>query len=97
MKLLLVVTVLGVGGPHSATPSMLSNAHVVVTRGAPAHTVATSSSGRLQARLRPGLYSVVALLEDEPLGPPRFCEATAVSVQLRQTGTRRLKLRCSIK
>lgn len=94
--LLLIITVLGIGGPHGAPPSSL-NAMVTVTRGTPARTVAESSNGRLSAQLRPGLYTVVALLDAEPLGPPRFCEATAINVHRQHPRIRRLTLYCSIK
>lgn len=99
MKLLvLMVTVLGIGGPPAEPPSRLLNATVAVTRGAPARTVAESADGRLSVRLRPGLYTVVATLDEGPLRSPRFCEATAINVQRQhQARIRRLTLDCSIK
>lgn len=97
--LLLIVTVIGFGPPHGSTrtPSELSDATVTVTRGTPAQKVAESTDGQLSVRLRPGLYTVVALLNDEPGAPPRFCEATAINVQRQHQSVRRLKLECSIK
>lgn len=97
-SVLLIVTILGIGGPHGARPARLSDATVLVTRGAPAQTVATSTNGRLKVRLRPGLYTVVALLLDEPLRPPRFCEATALKVkQAQRARVEQLALACGVK
>jgi hypothetical protein len=96
--LLLIVTVIGAGGPRAALPARLPNATVAVTRGAPARTLAEASNGELSVHLRPGLYTLVATLKSEPLGPPRFCEATAINVQRqRHARTRRLTLYCPTK
>lgn len=98
--LLLIVTVLSGGGPPAVArhPMRLGDATVTVTRGAPAQMVAESANGQLSVRLRPGLYTVVAALNDEPLRPPNFCEATAINVPRRhRPRTRRLTLYCSIK
>jgi len=93
---ILVITVLGVGGPPAASPSPLGDAAVIVTRGTPAQTVAASTDGRLTVRLRPGLYAVVASLLGQP--EQRFCEAAAIQIHReRRVTVRHLTLRCSIK
>jgi hypothetical protein len=96
--LLLIVTVLGVGGPSATVPARLPNATVAVTHGAPAQTLSETSNGELSVRLRPGLYTVVAMLKSEAVGSPRFCEATAISVRRQpRARTRRLTLYCPTK
>lgn len=96
LSTILVITVLGVGGPPAASPSRLQDATVTVTRGTPARTVAASPDGRLTVHLRPGLYAVVAALRGQ--SEPRFCEAAAIEIQRERRATvRHLTLRCSIK
>jgi hypothetical protein len=98
MKLLLIITVLGVGGPRSHQPSRLGNATVAVRRVAPSRAVAASANGKLEVRLGPGLYTLVAMLNDEPGARPAFCEATAVAVpRTRGRATRHISMYCSIK
>jgi hypothetical protein len=96
--LLLIVTVLSSGGPPAAGSLPLTGARVIITRGTSRDRVAEAADGRLSVRLRPGVYAVVALLQDEPLRPPNFCEAAAIAVPRKpQTKPLRLKLYCSIK
>jgi hypothetical protein len=96
--LLLIVTVLSSGGPPTAGPLPATGATVIVTRGTSGDRVAEATDGRLSVRLRPGVYAVVALLQDEPLRPANFCQAAAISVPRKpQAKPRQLKLYCSIK
>jgi hypothetical protein len=98
MKLiLLIVTVLGVGGPPGIPglpkqpPDALRNATITVIH--KGKTVAQSTDGQLSIKLKPGAYSVIARLADEPGKPPSFCQAS--KIDLRRT-PRHLKMGCSI-
>jgi len=69
----------------------------MVTRGVPAERVAESTNGQIDVRLARGLYTVAALLRDEPGRPARFCEAAAIDVVRREPRVEHMTLRCSIK
>lgn len=89
MLKLLIVTVLGVGGPHGFPPPPIPHALVQVARHW--HPVAhgyTGPKGRYHVRLRRGHYRVRASLEGRP------CEARAYT-QTRHVG--HLTLYCPIK
>jgi hypothetical protein len=99
---LLVVTVLGAGGPPSLArehlPIPLSNSTITVSRdvAARARPIASSAGGRISLRLPPGLYTVSALLHDEP-GMPQRRNCEAKTVRLRRAGRPLLiELHCSI-
>ncbi len=95
MKLiLLIVTVLGVGGPPGLrleNSDVLPNATITVVH--KGKTVADSTGGELSVKLKPGIYSVIAKLADEAGKPPNLCETT--TIDLKRT-TKRLKMECSI-
>lgn len=106
---LLVVTVLGAGGPHGAKPSLLANGVIRVTQQAECtgvmdrpckppgpRTVARSNSGKLRVYLRAGRYQLSASLVPHGVGTIRqICEAKGV--QLKRGRTTRVHLYCSLK
>jgi hypothetical protein len=91
---LLTITVLGIGGPPNVQPTRLANATIALSRHG--RRLATSETGQLKARVKPGTYTAVAFLRDEPGKPPNFCEAKSVPVK-RWRGRMSVTLRCSIK
>jgi hypothetical protein len=87
---LLIITVLGIGGPPRRPPLRyepyrLSNAAVSVRRSG--SFVARSTTGSLHRRLRPGLYELSAALD-------RTCQTKTVRLSRRPV---HVKLYCSIK
>jgi hypothetical protein len=88
---ILVVTVMGAGGPHKVQSFRLTDGVIHVAHSGV--TVASSKSGRLKVRLQPGRYLVSAALQ--PPNPSRPCEVK--SVRLKPGQTTRLSLHCSIR
>jgi hypothetical protein len=88
----LVVTVVGVGGPHGVAPSRLANATVTVSQGG--KVIASARSGRLRLRVHPGVYRVSARLVPPGVRRVQQCESRSVRVT---RGTRSVTLGCSIK
>ena len=98
--LLLIVTVLGGGGPGVGAAveivgKRLSRSRCIAAR-RPEWSRDRSETEQLRVRLRPGLYTVVATLYDQPPRPD-FCEAAAIDVQReRDARTKRLSMSCSV-
>ena len=95
MKLLplLIVTVLGVGGPRVNRPSRLADGVITVTRSG--RTIASSKRGRLERRLPPGRYRVSGALLPPDVAPGRICQVKWV--ELARGHTTDIDLYCSIK
>jgi hypothetical protein len=101
---ILIVTVLGIGGPHHARPAPLKNATIIIRReiacadpspahcNPPAAKRVGSGKGKLKIDLAPGSYRVEATLHpsDIPLCALR-------QVRLSSGETRHLTLHCSIR
>ena len=94
---LLIVTVLGSGGPpgltHREGPPFLPNSTITVRRHG--EVVASSDNGRIRLRLRPGVYTLGALLHDEPGVPLPNCETKTIRLW-RARRARHVDLYCSI-
>jgi hypothetical protein len=86
---LLIVIVLGGGGPHGARPSRLADAVVKVTHAG--RFVASGRSGRLDRRLAPGTYRVSAALQ-----PPGVLPCQSRTVVLRAGRTAHVRLFCTL-
>jgi hypothetical protein len=101
---ILIVTVLGVGGPRYAKPAPLKNATIIVRREivcaapSPAHCDPPaaqrvgSGKGKLKIDLAPGGYRVESTLHQSDIPLCAFRQ-----VRLSSGETRHLTLRCSIK
>jgi hypothetical protein len=89
MLALLVVTMLTTGGPHYVGHLKITDGDIRVQQGP--ITIATSHSGTLKKRVRPGKYTVVAYWKRIH----RKCEATTVTVKRR--GTTHVTLYCDIR
>lgn len=87
---LLIVTVLGGGGPHAVPQHRLENGVIEVRRDGA--LIASSTTGQLERRLKPGLYRVSSRLSPRGVLP---CETTWV--RLRSGHTARVHLYCSIR
>jgi hypothetical protein len=85
LKILLIVTVLGGGGPVDQSNRPIKNAAIRVTHDG--KLVGRSQTGSLRLRVRPGVYNTTAALE-------RNCESKRVSAR---RGTVKVTLYCSIK
>ena len=105
---LLIVTVLTGGGPALAKPSRLEDGVVTVTNSPqcgvvtgyvcnppPSSVIASSRSGKVKVRVRPGVYFVSAALLPPDVTPGQTCEEKPVRV--RRGRTTRVYLYCSIK
>ena len=89
---LLVVTAIGIGGPPGVPPARIANARVIVRHYG--RLLASSRSGRVRVRVRPGLYRVEAELVPPAVSRVERCQAR--TVRLGRT-PRRVELGCSIK
>jgi hypothetical protein len=89
---ILVVTAVGVGGPHGVPPRRLPNATVTVS--AHGRLIAGTRSGRLRVHVRPGLYTVSARLVAPDVSRAQQCESRTVRVT---RAGRSVTLGCSIK
>lgn len=85
MLTLLMITVLGFGGPPGTTPSVLPNGRITLSRHN--HVVATASHGRLSRRVRPGTYTVASSV------PRTACQTRTVKVTHRRM---HIQLRCAL-
>ena len=106
---LLIVTVLGGGGPPGVKPHRLADSVITVTKEAECggvtaghpcsppgpFPVARSSSGKLTVHLRPGAYHVRAAVLTPDGFPGQTCQEKPVRV--RRGRTTRVYLYCSIK
>jgi len=90
MLVLLVVTMLTTGGPHYVGHLKITDGDIRVQQGP--IVIATSRSGRLQKRVRPGRYTVVAYWKRIS----RTCETTTVTVKRRRT-PQHVTLYCAIR
>jgi hypothetical protein len=94
MKVLLIVTVLGGGGPSNFPPSRLVDTTIVLRQNS--QTVATSYNGRLEKRLARGTYQLESFGRFHPEGgEPETCESRTVHIT-RKSGRRSVSLYCSI-
>jgi hypothetical protein len=85
---MLIVAVLGVGGPKGTRPFPIVNANVTVSANGKA--IGGSAVGNLALWLRPGTYIVRAALA----GVPRPCQSRTVRLRYRRKVT--LTLTCSV-
>jgi len=100
MKVLLIVIVLGAGGPATRLTRSVHIRNATVTMKSGGQVVAASTNGRLTRRVRPGLYTLEAVLRARehqgPNGtelPPDKCQAKSVQIRKRPT-RRRVVLYC---
>jgi hypothetical protein len=89
---ILIVTAVGVGGPHGVAPARLANATVTVSRNG--RLIASTTKGRLRLHVRPGVYRVSARLVPPSVSRVQQCESRSLRVS---SGTRSVTLGCSIK
>ncbi len=89
---LLIVTVLGIGGPPHHPPSRLTDGVITVRHDG--HMVTHSTTGRLERRLHSGRYRVSGTLP-ERAAVGRNCEVKWV--QLHRGHTDRIEIYCQIK
>jgi hypothetical protein len=105
LLILLIVTVVGSGGPssvqRSGRPDILGNSSITVSRHVKSgmKVVAKSRDGHLRAHLRPAVYTIEAILHDSPPGPQQHlpnCEPKTIRLT-RGPRTRNVDIYCSIK
>jgi hypothetical protein len=89
----LIVTVLGGGGPPGFPPKRLVDGTSKVSRNGV--VVASTNTGRLSVHLRAGTYLVSAALLPPDVTPEEKCEER--SVRLKRGHTTRINLYCSIR
>ncbi len=96
-----IVTVIGVGGPHGVPPQKLSGAVVRVTYPGvarqPLRQKRTDRDGRLSFRLLgPGTYKLWASLMAPQASPTLPCQMRTISIG-RRAGIQRVSLHCAIR
>ena len=94
MKVLLVVTALGIGGPAGACPCKLPNVTIVLR--SHGRTIATSYNGKLEKRLARGTYQLESFGRFHSNGETEPCQSRTIHIT-RRSGRRSVSLDCTIK
>jgi hypothetical protein len=94
MKVLLIATVLGFGGPAGHRPKRLADATIVLR--SHSQTIATSYNGKLEKRLARGTYQLESFGRFYSDGETETCESRTIHIT-RTSGRRSVSLGCSIK